>query len=140
MKDLPKGVRPFNISVPQSQLDILQSKLSQATFPDELDNDDNDDKDKKEPDAAWSMGAPLPEIVRLTNHWRQGGFDWRKAEKHLNDQMPQYTTTVPVTGFGEIEIHFVWKRAVNEKKKGVPFLFIHGCRLPLLISGFLFAL
>lgn len=122
MNNLPKGVHPFNISVPQSQLDTLQSKLSQATFPDELDNDYD-----KEPMGAWNMGAPLPEIVRLTNYWRDGGFDWRKAEKNLNDRMPQYTTTVPVTGFGDIHIHFVWKRAENEKKKGIPILFIHGC-------------
>ena len=122
MNDLPNGVHPFSISVPQSQLDSLRSKLSQATLPDELDNDSG-----KGSEAAWDMGVPLPDITRLTNHWRdEQGFNWRKAERNINDQLPQYITKVPITGYGDIDIHFVWQRAADEKN-GIPFLFIHGC-------------
>ncbi|KAM5481338.1 putative microsomal epoxide hydrolase [Microsporum audouinii] len=91
-------VKPFKISVPDSQLEILQKKLEITTFPDELDN------------SEWDLGAPLDDIKRLTEYWKDK-FDWRKAEKRLNEQVPQFTVDVDVAGFDKLNIHFVHKRS-----------------------------
>ncbi|EED15278.1 epoxide hydrolase, putative [Talaromyces stipitatus ATCC 10500] len=81
-------IRPFKISIPDSQITALHQKLELASFPDELELDKFQE---------WDMGAPLEDIKRLTAHWK-GPFDWRKAEQDLNDILPQYMTTVSVEG------------------------------------------
>ncbi|KAI9930897.1 hypothetical protein MW887_010548 [Aspergillus wentii] len=102
---------PYTISVPDSHLQSLHQKLSTATFPDELDN------------AHWDMGVPLDEIKRLTAFWRHG-FDWRKKERQLNEQLAQFTVPVSVSGFGQLDIHFVHHR--SQSPRAIPLLFIHG--------------
>ncbi|KAG0694535.1 Alpha/Beta hydrolase protein [Suillus ampliporus] len=53
---------PFQINVPEDKLTTLHAKLKLATFPDELD------------DAGWKYGAPLADIKRLTERWRNESF------------------------------------------------------------------
>ncbi|KAM5454863.1 putative microsomal epoxide hydrolase [Microsporum audouinii] len=122
-------VKPFKISVPDSQLEILQKKLEITTFPDELDN------------SEWDLGAPLDDIKRLTEYWKDK-FDWRKAETRLNEQVPQFTVDVDVAGFDKLNIHFVHKR--SNVTGAIPLLFLHGWPgsflevtklLPLLTTG-----
>lgn len=103
---------PFKISVPDSALDSLHQKLSAATFPDELDH------------AEWDMGCPVADMKRLTSFWKDG-FSWREKERQLNE-LPQFTTSVPVAGFGELDIHFIHQR--SQTPGAIPLLFIHGCR------------
>ena len=76
------------------------------------------------------MGVPLNEIKRLTTYWRNS-FDWRKAEKDLNESLPQYMTSVSVEGFEEdVDVHFVYQRARGvEKGRAITLLFLHGCML-----------
>lgn len=100
---------PYTISVPQSKLDTLKTKLSLAEFPDELEG------------AKWDLGSPLSDIKRLTKAWEK--WDWRKAEGRLN-KVPQYHTGVKVDGFDELDIHFVWQK--SEVKNAIPLLFVHG--------------
>jgi microsomal epoxide hydrolase len=106
------SITPFNIAVPDIQLEQLHQKLEQASFPDELD------------EAGWDMGVPLCEMKRLVTTWREN-FDWRAQEKKLNDQLNQFTVPVPVDGFGELDIHVVHHRSGNPR--AIPLLFIHGC-------------
>ncbi|KAA8563793.1 hypothetical protein MFRU_024g00240 [Monilinia fructicola] len=107
---------PFQISISQSQIDTLKTKLSLAQFPDEL------------PDAQWDMGVPLQEMKRLVKAWE--AWDWRLAEEKLNRSLDgsqgaaQFTTGVEVDGFGELDVHFVWQR--SEVKGAIPLLFVHG--------------
>lgn len=120
--DLDPRIKPFKISIANSQLSTLHQKLENASFPDELLSQDKSHE--------WDMGAPLEDIKRLTTYWREG-FDWRKAEKELNDSLPQYTTAVSVEGFEEdVDVHFVYQRAQGvENGRGIPLLFLHGCML-----------
>lgn len=103
---------PFKISVPQSKIDTLKTKLSLVEFPDELS------------DAEWDMGVPLDSMKRLTKAWEQ--WDWRVAEKKLNKTLEgaQFTTSVNVDGFGALDVHFIWQK--SEVKEAVPLLFVHG--------------
>ncbi|KAL2208371.1 alpha/beta-hydrolase [Sarocladium strictum] len=105
-------IKPYKIAVPDSALETLHTKLTHATFPNPVDFSDN-----------WDYGSPLTDVRRLSERWRDG-YDWRKHEKQLNDELPQFTTRVPVDGFGELGIHFVHKR--GKREDSIPLLFVHG--------------
>ncbi|PCH01215.1 Alpha/beta hydrolase fold-1 [Penicillium occitanis (nom. inval.)] len=141
LSDLDPRIKPFKISIPDSHLSALHQKLEHASFPDELLSHDKSQE--------WDMGAPLEDIKRLTTYWREG-LDWRKAERELNETLPQYVTAVSVEGFGDdVEVHFVYQRARRTVEKGgegraIPLLFLHGWPgsfievkkvLPLLTRG-----
>ncbi|EGE02283.1 epoxide hydrolase [Trichophyton equinum CBS 127.97] len=123
------SIKPFKISVPDSQLEILRKKLEVTTFPDELD------------ESKWDLGAPLDDIKRLTEYWKEK-FDWREKERQLNEQMSHFTTDVELAGFDKLNIHFVHHR--SEVAGAIPLLFLHGWPgsflevsklLPLLTAG-----
>ncbi|KAF4617281.1 hypothetical protein D9613_005860 [Agrocybe pediades] len=122
---------PFNISVPDSHLEILQQKLALTTLPDELE------------DAGWEYGVPLADVRRLVARWKEGGgYDWGKEEAKLNAELPQFTRDIDVKGFGALNVHYVHKR--SEVVDAIPMLFVHGWPgsfievrkvLPLLVEG-----
>ncbi|KAJ3516691.1 hypothetical protein NLJ89_g963 [Agrocybe chaxingu] len=103
--------RPFEIEVTDEQLDLLKKKLALTTFPDELE------------DAGRDYGAPLADLKRLVARW-QDGYDWRKHEKELNDELPQFKKEIHIGGFGDLDIHFVHK--TSEVEGAIPLLFVHG--------------
>ncbi|KAF2020167.1 alpha/beta-hydrolase [Aaosphaeria arxii CBS 175.79] len=103
-------IKPYTISIPDSQIDNLRQKLALTTFPDELD------------DAGWDYGAPLQDVKRIATHWKDA-YDWRKAEASLN-KLPNFMTIIDVDGFGPIDIHFVHQK--SEVKNAIPLLFVHG--------------
>jgi len=100
----------FKINIPQAKIDLVKSKLLQASFPDELEN------------SSWDLGCPLSDIKRLVRLWKT--WDWREAERTLNAH-PQFKTKIEVDGFGEVDIHFLHQR--SEIKGAIPLLFVHGC-------------
>jgi pimeloyl-ACP methyl ester carboxylesterase len=104
-------VEPFNINVPDSAIKRLKDKLGLTTWPDEVDFSND-----------WNYGAPLADIKRLATRW-QDGFDWRAHERKLNG-LPQFTTTINVDGFGDLQIHFVHEKSA--KPASIPLLFCHG--------------
>ena len=106
-------MEPFTISVPKSALESLFQKLSRTTFPDELD------------EAGWGYGAPLADVKRLTQYWKDR-YDWRKHEAKINE-LPNYRTSIAVDGFDTLDIHFVYQK--SEVEGAIPLLFSHGCEL-----------
>jgi hypothetical protein len=105
------SVTPFTISIEEDRIRRLHQKLDLADFPHELDQ------------AGWTYGAPLSDIKRLAQHWREG-FNWREQEAKLN-QLRQFTTNIEVEGFGELNIHFVHQK--SDVTNAIPLLFVHGC-------------
>ncbi|KAK6386221.1 hypothetical protein LTS17_001796 [Exophiala oligosperma] len=104
-------IQPFTISVPDSELSDLKTRLSLARFPDEIEG------------AEWDYGAPLADVKRLTGHWKDK-YDWRAAESKLN-ALPQYTTEIRCDGFPEtLRIHFIHSK--SSRKNAIPLLFVHG--------------
>lgn len=106
-------MRPYQTSVPDGKLATLAQKLQTTTFPNELD------------EAGWDYGAPLAEIKRLTEYWRDQ-YDWRKQEAEIN-KLPQFHTDIHIDGFGTFDIHFVYQK--SEVEGAIPLLFCHGCRI-----------
>ncbi|KAI9710760.1 MAG: hypothetical protein M1820_002593 [Bogoriella megaspora] len=102
---------PYKISVPQEALDELKQRLSFTKFPSQLRGD-----------RPWDFGAPVADVKRLTNYWKDG-FDWRKAEAKLNE-LPQYKVKIAVDDIGELDLHFVHQP--SPVKNAIPLLFSHG--------------
>ncbi|KAI0310729.1 Alpha/Beta hydrolase protein [Amylostereum chailletii] len=102
---------PFMISIPDVKITALKRKLAEAEFPDELE------------DAGWDYGVPLADVKRLVARWKDG-YDWRAAEKELNDTLPQFTRDIDVEGFGTLNVHYVHKK--GDAVDAIPLLFVHG--------------
>ncbi|KAI0259491.1 Alpha/Beta hydrolase protein [Gloeopeniophorella convolvens] len=101
---------PFQISVPDDAIALLKRKLEDTRFPDEVE------------DPGWDYGAPLADIKRLTERWRNG-YDWRAQERELN-ALPMFTRNIEVEGYGSLNVQYVHKRSTVEG--AIPLLFVHG--------------
>jgi len=104
-------VQPYTISIPDEDIARLKAKLQDTRFPDELEG------------VEWQYGAPLSDITRLVGRWKDG-YDWRKHEAELNEELPQFTVDIEVEGFEALNIHFVHKKSALET--AIPLLFVHG--------------
>lgn len=104
---------PFRIEIPDKRLEDLKKRLELAVWPDEL------------TDAGRDYGVPLADMRRLVARWK-GGYDWRKHEAQLNEELPQYTRDLEVEGFGLFNIHYVHQR--SDVRNAIPLLFVHGCK------------
>lgn len=107
-------IRPFRIAVAEIRLERLKKKLELTDLPSELETDTSNE---------WMRGPPTASIRSLLEYWTNT-FDWRKAEATLNDLLPQFTTTIPVDGQGEYDIHFVHLRSTPSN--AIPLIFLHG--------------
>jgi pimeloyl-ACP methyl ester carboxylesterase len=101
----PTFVQPFVVSIEQSTLDDLQTRLRLTRWPD------------KETVTDWSQGVPLTAIQELCEHW-QTEYDWRRCEALLNSY-PQFTTSID-----GLEIYFLHIRSKHEN--ALPLLLTHG--------------
>jgi pimeloyl-ACP methyl ester carboxylesterase len=99
------SIKPFNLSIPQSTLDDLQTRLRLTRWPD------------KEPVSDWSQGVPLAAIQELCEYW-QTKYDWRRCEALLNSY-PQFTTTID-----GVEFYFLHIR--SQHQNALPLVITHG--------------
>lgn len=111
MNKMSEDITPFTLAIPDSALEQLKNKLSNATFPSE--SDFSDDRD---------YGVSLSDVKRLTEYWKDG-FDWRSYEAKLN-KIPQFTTNISVDGYEELNIHFIHQK--SSRPNSIPLLFVHG--------------
>jgi pimeloyl-ACP methyl ester carboxylesterase len=74
------GVEPYQIGVPDRELERLQLRLADARWPD------------RETVEDWSQGVPLQVVRDLCEYWRSG-YDWRATEQRVN-RWPQYLAVV----------------------------------------------
>ena len=105
------GEQPFKISVPDDALALLKRKLDDTRLPDEVNT------------AEWAYGVPLADIKRLLGRWKDQ-YNWRTHERELNE-LPMFTRSIVVDGFGELNLHYVHQRSAVEG--AIPLLFVHGC-------------
>ncbi|MFC9661955.1 epoxide hydrolase family protein [Nocardia sp. NPDC127606] len=98
-------ITPFHVDIPQSDLDYLQARLTDARWPAE------------QPGAEWSRGVPVAYLRELAEYWRTS-YDWRAAEAELN-KFAQFTTEID----GQ-RIHFLHVRSANPD--ATPLILTHG--------------
>jgi epoxide hydrolase len=98
-------VQPFEVDIPQTDLDDLAERLARVRWPNEL------------TDAGWGYGVPLAFVRELVDYWRSG-FDWRAQEARLNAH-PQFVTTID----GQ-RVHFIHVR--SPEPGALPLICTHG--------------
>ncbi len=98
-------LQPFEIAIPDEQLDDLQRRLESARWPDEV------------AFAGWDYGTPIGYLEELCRYWREQ-FDWRAAERRLNE-LDHYTTTID-----DQLVHFVYAKA--QRDDAIPLIATHG--------------
>lgn len=98
-------IRPFELAIPQTQLDDLNHRLDLARWP------------EKEAVDDWSQGTPLAALQDLTAYWRSG-YDWRRCEARLN-ALGQFKTEID-----GLEVHFLHIRSPHAG--ATPLITTHG--------------
>jgi pimeloyl-ACP methyl ester carboxylesterase len=100
-----KSIHLFQLPIPSSTLDDLQTRLRLARWP------------YKETVGDWSQGVPRATIQELCEYW-QTKYDWRRCEALLNSYL-QFTTTID-----GVEIYFLHIRSKHEN--ALPMVITHG--------------
>jgi len=98
-------MRPFEVHIPQADLDDLHRRILATKWPD------------KETVSDFSQGVPLDTIQSLAQYWATE-YDWRKVEARLN-ALPNYITEID-----GLDIHFIHVRSKHED--ALPMLVTHG--------------
>jgi pimeloyl-ACP methyl ester carboxylesterase len=98
-------IRPFQVEVPEADLNDLQQRLAATRLPSKELVDDR------------SQGVQLATIQELTRYWATD-YDWRKVEATLN-AFPQFTTEID-----GVEIHFIHVKSKHEN--ALPLIMTHG--------------
>src|ERR671910_171621 len=99
------AIRPFQVEVPQTDLDDLRRRLAAIRLPSKELVDDR------------SQGVQLATIQELTRYWAPD-YDWRTLEASLN-ALPQFTTEID-----GVEIHFIHVKSKHEN--ALPLIMTHG--------------
>ncbi|MCK1708952.1 MULTISPECIES: epoxide hydrolase family protein [unclassified Bradyrhizobium] len=99
------AIRPFNINVPEEDLDDLRRRLAATRWPD------------REVVADQSQGVQLTTVQQLVRYW-QTDYDWRKMEARLN-ALPQFVTEID-----GVDIHFIHVKSRHDN--ALPMIVTHG--------------
>ncbi len=98
-------MRPFQIHIPDEQLDDLRFRLKNTRWPGSIFQVGSED------------GVQLSYVKELIDHWATD-FDWRTQESRLN-RLPQFLAHVD--GY---DIHFIHCKSKNPKS--LPLIMTHG--------------
>ena len=101
----PAPPRPFKVSVPQTTIDRILSRVRETRLPDRLDAPD------------WRYGANWQYIKSLAAYWTTT-FDWRKAETGLN-RYPQFLARID-----DFDVHYYHVKGRGERP--LPLVLTHG--------------
>jgi epoxide hydrolase len=98
-------VRPFTVSIADSEIDDLKQRLARTRWP------------APETVPDWSQGVRQENLRSLVDHW-QRTYDWRRFEAELN-RFPQFLTEID-----GLDIHFIHVR--SENPNAMPLILTHG--------------
>ena len=98
-------IRPFQVEVPDEDLDDLRQRIAATRWPTRELVDDR------------SQGVQLATTKALADFW-ENEYDWRACEARLN-ALPQFKTEID-----GVEIHFIHVRSQHED--ALPLIMTHG--------------
>ena len=99
------AIRPFEVNVPQEDLDDLQRRVAAMRWPD------------RETVGDRTQGVQLATMEALARHWATD-YDWRRVEGRLQ-ALPQFLTEID-----GVDIHFIHVRSKHES--ALPIIVTHG--------------
>ncbi|HEY0260363.1 MAG TPA: epoxide hydrolase [Lacisediminihabitans sp.] len=98
-------IRPFTVTIPDSEVEDLKQRLARTRWP------------NPETVPDWSQGVRLENAKSLIGHWERD-YDWRRFESELN-RFPQFLTEID-----GLDIHFIHVRSTNPN--AMPLILTHG--------------
>jgi pimeloyl-ACP methyl ester carboxylesterase len=98
-------IRPFQVSIPDEDLDDLRRRLAAARWP------------SRELVADRSQGVQLATTQELARYWASD-YDLRRIESRLN-ALPQFATEID-----GVDVHFLHVR--SPQKNALPLIMTHG--------------
>jgi microsomal epoxide hydrolase len=99
------AIEPFEIAVPEADLDDLRARLARTRFPEPI------------PETGWDYGTEPGYLRGLCEYWREK-YDWRAWEARLN-RFPQFKTRIE-----GVDLHFLHVRSRHEN--AFPLIITHG--------------
>jgi pimeloyl-ACP methyl ester carboxylesterase len=99
------AVRPFQIQVPQEEIDELRRRIDATRWP------------TSELVSDRSQGVQLAALQNLARYWTTE-YDWRRCEARLNAR-PQFKTEID-----GLDLHFIHVESAN--KNALPLIMTHG--------------
>jgi pimeloyl-ACP methyl ester carboxylesterase len=98
-------IRPFNVEIPQAEIDDLRRQIQATRWPTKELVDDS------------SQGVQLATLQALARYWAED-YDFGRLEARLN-ALPQFTTEID-----GLDIHFIHVR--SEHEDALPLIITHG--------------
>ena len=95
---MPEPIERFEVSLDDSVLEDLRSRLARTRFADQIEG------------TAWEYGMPIDYLRALVAYWRDT-YDWRAQEARLN-QLEHFRTRID----GQ-SIHFVHARSAQPRSR-----------------------
>ncbi|GAA2751787.1 epoxide hydrolase family protein [Amnibacterium kyonggiense] len=105
MTEEPGELRPYQVAVPDADVDDLRRRLAHTRWP------------VAETVTDWSQGVRIQDLKALTDRWAQD-YDWRRFERKLN-RYPHLMTEID-----GVDIHVLHVR--SEHPDALPLLLTHG--------------
>jgi pimeloyl-ACP methyl ester carboxylesterase len=99
------SIRPFQVHIPQEQLDDLRRRVQGTRWP------------SKEVVDDASQGVQTATLQALARYWTTD-YDWRTVEAQLN-ALPQFTTEID-----GVDIHFI--HVISKHEDALPLILTHG--------------
>ena len=96
---------PFEIAIPDEDLEELRLRLARTRWADDLGNSD------------WRYGVEREWLEDMVDYWRED-YDWRVQEREMN-RLAHFRVTID-----GLPLHFVHVRGTNPDP--VPLLLLHG--------------
>jgi pimeloyl-ACP methyl ester carboxylesterase len=100
-----REVRPFQVDVPEEDLDDLRRRIAATRWP------------EKETVEDASQGPRLATMQALARYWAEE-YDWRECEEKLK-ALPHFITEID-----GLDIHFIHVR--SEHEDALPLIVLHG--------------
>lgn len=98
-------IKPFELQVPEKELEYLQNRLAMARWP------------EAETAEGWQQGVPISMLRSLVDYW-MSKYDWRRCEAFLN-RIGQFKTVID-----GLEVYFLHIRSPHAE--ALPLLLTHG--------------
>ena len=98
-------VEPFQVAIPDADLEELRNRLAHARWADDFGNSD------------WRYGVERGWLEEMVRYWSDD-YDWRATEREIN-RMPQYKVVID-----GVPIHFAHIR--GKGLNPMPLLLVHG--------------
>ena len=105
LRPMSEQIIPFQIDIPETNLDDLRRRLRQTRWPEAETVDD------------WSQGVPLAYLRDLCDYWQEN-YNWRACEASLN-RFPQFRTQID-----GVDIHFL--HVPSPQPGALPLVMTHG--------------